>query len=298
MKPLHLIVPAAFAFTLGVGWMTRLHSEERSLGKAIEAQQAATRLAAERQKAEREAATSERAALTLQLADLQAQLSAEQKATADASTRKTELEAKAPTVDPNDVVVSFGRVRDMAAEVGDSMRFYQKLAAKNGAMTEEESQRIMASSFKLMSWLPEIAAFEDTPEEIASLQAGILSSAFSLDPPSSAKVEQIIREHFAQMKIAGNTAASQDRPNWREERSAAITQLMWKLRPILPANSDAISFLPHMLNLGAGMDKRVDVKPHANGEIGGSVRLSLPNWPPVPWQHGKPSGKAATVLTQ
>jgi hypothetical protein len=96
-------------------------------------------------------------------------------------------------------------------------------------------------------------------------------------------VDQIIRDHFTQMNAMGITAASQDRPSWRDQRSASITQLMWKLRPLLPADSSAIRSLPFILNLGAGLERHINMTVDEKGESHGSVSMTLPNWPRVPW---------------
>jgi hypothetical protein len=199
-------------------------------------------------------------------------------------TRQAELRSKLPAMDSDDFVVSFGRIRDMATELGELVQLYQRIMGRKGQkLSPEENERLMASGVKMMSWLPEIAGFEDTPAEISCLQTGMIAKAFGLDSAATSRVEEITRDHFAQMKTTGATAASRERPGWREQRTAAISQLMWKLRPILPPNSQLISSLPTMLNLGAGMEEQVDVKIDAKGESHGTISMSLPTWPAVPW---------------
>jgi hypothetical protein len=58
---------------------------------------------------------------------------------------------------------------------------------------------------------------------------------------------------------------------------------MWKLRPLLPADSGAIQSLPFILNLGTGLERHIDLNVDEEGESHGSVNMSLPKWPHVPW---------------
>lgn len=288
MKPSHLVIPVALFLGLGSFWLIRLRAESATLSGELDQQRIASQRAIESRRAKLETETAEHEALTKRLAEINAQLAIETKTTAQVTAQKAELESKLPRVDEDDIVVSFGRIRDMAAEVGEAAQLCQHFVSKEKKeLTQEESEKLMGFVIKLMSWMPEIAGFEETPQEISSLQAGTIAKAFDLNPATVAQVDKIIREHFTQMKAMGLTAASQSRAGWRDQRSASITQLMWKLRPLLPPDSGAIPTLPFILNLGAGMERHVDMKVDEKGESHGSMSMSLPNWPLVPWPVGK-----------
>jgi hypothetical protein len=88
------------------------------------------------------------------------------------------------------------------------------------------------------------------------------------------------------MKTAGLTASSQEAPDWRERRSESLTQLLWKLRPLIPANSKLTANLPQIVNIGAG----IETKTIAPGPDSPEPQLiqNFPNWPAVPWLPAKP----------
>ena len=96
---------------------------------------------------------------------------------------------------------------------------------------------------KFFTWAPEISAFEDTPAGIASLQSTALRETFALTDTQTQQAEAIIKAHFATMKTAGLTYSSHGVREWRERRSTSLTQLLWKLRPLLPASSKQTSSL-------------------------------------------------------
>jgi hypothetical protein len=284
MKPAHLLLLTVCALGFGSAWLIRLRTDGSKLATEFEQERIRSRQIAATQRAKIEAETKEQADLVQQISQVRSQLANEQKVAAETTRRKTEMQAKLPPVDENEIVVSFGRIRDMALELGELASLGKHmLNGKNRQMTAEENEKFMNSTMKIITWQPEIAGFEDSPEEISSLQAGTIAKAFDLDPATTARVEQTIADHFTQMKRMGVTASSQNRPGWRDQRSAMITQLMLKLRPLLPANSDAAQCLPFVLNIGAGFQQNVDVNVDAKGESTGTVSMSLPNWPPVPW---------------
>jgi hypothetical protein len=292
MKPSHLLVPAALLLAIGSVWLISLRVERRTLSREVEKQRSTLRQATREQAQKKEAEAAEYAAHSKRLAEVREQLAIEQKTAADMAAQKSELQSMIPKVDDDEMVVSFGRIHDMAAEIGEALLLFLQMASrKDKDFAPEDSQ--VAAALKMMSWLPEITGFEDTPAEISCLQAGMIAKTFDLDPAAAARAEQIISDHFAQMKALRVTAASKDRPGWRDQRSASLTQLMWKLRPILPANSDATPCLPLILNMGAGMEKQVDVKVDQNGETQGAVSMSIATWPRVPWLPEEPT-KAGT----
>jgi hypothetical protein len=141
---------------------------------------------------------------------------------------------------------------------------------------------------KLMAWMPEIAGFEERPAEIACFQAAVLADIFRLQPARTREVEAIIKTHFAAVQAQGLTAASSAQPNWRERRTAALTPLLWQLRPYIPANFSSPGVLTQIVNVGAGFETKSET--HLSSEPGKSshtVSMSLPTWPRLPWLPAK-----------
>jgi hypothetical protein len=177
------------------------------------------------------------------------------------ATRRTESETAAlqlklpPSLD-TEVTESYGRISDMGAEFGQYFRLVSLDFDEMQRDINEESDlsaSVVKAFAKFTTWAPEIGAMEDTPAEIGSLQAAALRATFSLDDSQTNQAKAIIESHFTEMKAAGLTATHQDSPDWRERRSESLTQLLWKLRPLIPANSKLTANLPQIVNIGAGI---------------------------------------------
>ena len=199
------------------------------------------------------------------------------------------LQLKLPPSLDAEVTESYGRIADMGAELGryfrmvsgDSDEMHQELIQRGLNEESDLSQDVVRAFGKFTTWAPEIGAMEDTPGEIGSLQAAALRASFSLDDSQTRKAEAIIKEHFATMKAAGLTYSSHDAPEWRERRSESLTQLLWRLQPLIPAGSKLTASLAQIVNIGAGIDTKA--MPPEPGTTEPKLVQSFANWPVVPW---------------
>lgn len=192
-----------------------------------------------------------------------------------------------PTLDA-EVTESYGRISDMGAEFGQYFRLrapgfdeVQKEMKRRGIKFNELSDTIVKAFAKFTTWAPEIGAMEDTPAEIGRLQAAALREVFSLDAPQTKQAAAIIEEHFATMKTAGLTYSSREAPDWRVRRSESLTELLWKLRPLLPTNPKLAASLTQIVNLGAGIETKT-IAP-VPGTSAPQLIQTFPSWPSVPW---------------
>ena len=197
-----------------------------------------------------------------------------------------------PSLDA-EVTESYGRIPDMGAELGQYFRLISgdfdeiKQELKQRGLNEESDlseavvRAVVRAFGKFTTWAPEIGAMEDTPAEIGSLQAAALRATFALDDSQTKQAEAIIKEHFATMKAGGLIASSQDSVDWRERRSESLTQLLWRLQPLIPADSKLAPTLTQIVNIGAGIETKT--MPPGPGATAPQTVQNFPNWPAVPW---------------
>jgi hypothetical protein len=222
-------------------------------------------------------------------AALQAELRRIEEATRQIESDTAALQLKLPPSLDAEVTESYGRISDMGAEFGQYFRLIsgnfdemeQELRRRGLNEESDLSESVVRAFGKFTTWAPEIGAMEDTPAEIGSLQAAALRAIFSLDVSLTQQAEAIIETHFATMKAAGLTYSSQEVSDWRERRSESLTQLLWKLRPLIPANSKLTPNLTQIVNLGAGIETKT-IAPEP-GTTEPQMVQSFPNWPAVPW---------------
>lgn len=222
-------------------------------------------------------------------AALQAELRRIEEATRQIESDTAALQLKLPPSLDAEVTESYGRISDMGAEFGQYFRLIsgdldetqQELRRRDLNEESDLSESVVRAFAKFTTWAPEIGAMEDTPAEISSLQAAALRATFSLDDSQAEQAEAIIETHFATMKTAGLTYSSQEASDWRELRSESLTQLLWKLRPLIPTNSKLTSNLTQIVNIGAGIETKT-IAPEP-GTFGPQAVQCFPNWPAVPW---------------
>jgi hypothetical protein len=222
-------------------------------------------------------------------AALQAELLRIKEATRRIESETAALQLKLPPSLDTEVTESYGRISDMGAEFGQYFRLVsgdfeemQQELRKRGLNEESDlSESVVRAFGKFTTWAPEIGAMEDTPAEIGSLQAAALSATFLLDDSQTKQAEAIIETHFATMKAAGLTYSSQEASDWRERRSESLTQLLWKLRPLIPASSKPASNLTQIVNIGAGIETKTIAPEPGMSEP--RMIQTFPNWPAVPW---------------
>lgn len=296
MKTYGLYLPIIVGIALTALWLMRGHQEIHALHAAIMQQRA--ELAPRQKPGVRATAATPNEARTLQAnnATLLAELSRIEQETAAMQTETAALQARIPPSLDKEVTESFGRIADMGAELGhfcrlisgdeDEMR--RELSRRGLSPDTDLSESVVNGFAKLVAWAPEVGAMEDTPTEIASLQSAALRDVFSLNPTQTQQAESIIRAHFAAMKAAGLTFSGREAPDWQQRRSASLTQLLWKLRPLIPANSKHTVALTEIINFGAGIEtKTIPQEPGSSATI---TVQDFPRWPAVPWLPAK-SGK-------
>lgn len=289
MKRYSIYFPILAVILLTALWMIRGHQEINALLAAIAQQRA--ELAPRQTPGVQATAATPNEATTLQAnnATLLAELSRIQQATDALQKETAALQARIPPSLDKEVTESFGRISDMGAELGQFCRLssggveeMRQELSRRGLNPDTDLGEIVVNGFsKFVAWAPEVGAMEDTPTEIASLQSATLRDVFSLNPAQTQQAESIIRAHFAAMKNAGLTFSSREAQDWQERRSASLTQLLWKLRPLIPANSKYTVSLTQIINFGAGVETKTI--PQEPGSSVTMVVQDFPKWPAVPW---------------
>ena len=294
MKRFILYFPPLVLVLVAALWLRHGSGESTALQTAIATQRAELAPPPPPDDRAAEVAENEARSLMENNAALRAELRSIEAATVGTQTEATALQKTIPQSLDTAITESFGRITDMGAEFGQYARLVsgdfeetQKELKRRGLNKESDlSESVVRAFVKFTTWAPEISAMEDTPAEIASLQSAALREAFALTDTQTRQAEGIIKAHFATMKAAGLTYSSHDAPGWRERRSASLTQLLWQLRPLIPANSKLTSSLTPIVNLGAGVETRT-IAP-ATGTSEPQMVLDSPRWPAVPWLPAKP----------
>ena len=294
MKKYILYFPVLVIVIVTALWLRRGSDENTELQLAIATQRAELAPPPEPDASAAVVAENEARTLGGKNAALRAELLQIESATVGTQTETTALQKTIPQSLDTAITESFGRITDMGAEFGQYARLVsgdfeemQKELTRRGLNEESDlSESVVRAFVKFTTWAPEISAMEDTPAEIASLQSAALREAFALTDTQTRQAEAIIKAHFATMKTAGLTYSSHDAPGWRERRSASLTQLLWQLRPLIPANSKLTSSLTPIVNLGAGVETRT-IAP-ATGTSEPQMVQDSPRWPAVPWLPAKP----------
>jgi hypothetical protein len=282
MKRYTLYLPLLALIVLAALWLRHAGVEHAALQSAIATQREVN--ASQRYDRTAVIARNNPKGLRENNADLQAELHRIEEATDAIQKETAALQLKLPPSLDTEVTESYGRISDMGAEFGQYFRLISlDIDEMQKELNEESdlSERVMKAFAKFTTWAPEIGAMEDTPAEIGSLQAAALRSTFSLDDSQTKQAEAIIETHFATMKAAGLTASHQGSSDWRERRSESLTQLLWKLRPLIPANSKLTANLPQIVNIGAGIETRTI--PPGPDSLEPLLIQNFPNWPAVPW---------------
>jgi hypothetical protein len=291
MKRYTLYLPLLALIVLTTLWLRHAGVEHAALQAAIATQRGVNA----RDLADRAAVIAQKntKALEENNAALQADLHRIEETTRQIESQTAALQLKLPPSLDAEVTESYGRISDMGTELGQYFRLnfgdsdeMQKELKRRGLNEESDlSEDIVRAFGKFTTWAPEIGAMEDTPAEIGSLQASALRATFSLDDTQTKDAEAIIEAHFSTMKAAGLTYASKDATDWRERRSESLTQLLWKLRPLIPTNSKQTGSLPQIVNLGAGIE--TTTLPPEPGTTETQTVQNFPNWPAVPWLRTK-----------
>ncbi len=293
MKKYMLYSPVLLLVIVAALWLRHGSGENTALQTAIATQRA--ELAPPPPPDDRAAEVAENEARTLMENNtaLRAELHSIEEATVSIQTETAALQKTIPPSLDTEITESFGRITDMGAEFGQYAKLIssdpeemQQELKRRGLNADDLSDCVVKAFMKFATWAPEISAFEDNPAEIASLQSTALRETFALSDTQTQQAEAIIKAHFATMKTAGLTYPSHEAPGWRERRSASLTQLLWQLRPLIPANSKLTPNLTQIVNLGAGIETRT-IAP-APGTSEPQMVQNFPRWPAVPWLPAKP----------
>jgi hypothetical protein len=283
MKKIVFYLPAVAIGAGGFLWFTAAASEGRALREQLKSERAASTAVVRAHQEEMLTAELHKAALSRQAAELRAAVTKEQAAMEDAIRRTAAVRAKLPASLEHDTVVSYGRITDMGAELGEAVQSMVAMQ-KSGKMDEKAQKDLGRTFMKLMTWLPEISRFEEQPGEIASFQASALGQMLDWDEAKTKQAEGIIRNTFTGMKAAGLTAAHSAEANWRDRRSESLGQMLWQLRPFIPPDFESAGVIPQIVNIGAGVETKSDLKVSKEpGKSQGNVSMSLPSWPRLPW---------------
>jgi hypothetical protein len=294
MKRITCFLPAGVIALAAIVWLVRGHDETLALEAALAARRAELAVAQPlADSTAADAAEAEARALSETVAKRKEELEAAAKAAKALEAETAALTAKLPPDLAGAYTDSFGKITDMGREIGDMFKVISSLntlgkdAFKEGDPAAEDFAK---TYMKVFSWAAEISAFEEEPAEIATFQASSLRSALGLDNAQTKQVETLVKNHFATMKTAGLTYAGRETPGWRERREASLTQLLWQLRPFVPANMAQPSILSQIVNAGGGAALPIATPPPAAGDKGEIKLLSpLPEWPRVPWVPAAPS---------
>lgn len=294
MKRYALYLPAIVITLVAALWLRHVNAEKTALQAAIAKQRAAHTSPSPPGRHAAHAADAEARNLAASNAGMLAKLSRLENATASAQKETAVLENRLPPSLKSEITQSFGRITDMGTEFGQFLRLLSadfdemQREMKRRKLSGESLGEALSKAFsKFASWTPEISAFEEVPAEIASLQSAALRETFDLSDSQTQQAEAIIKAHFTAMKTAGLTHASHDAPDWRERRSASLTELLWQLRPLIPIHSTQIPTLSQIVNIGAGIETQT-IAP-ATGSTEPQLRMGFPDWPVAPWLPAKPA---------
>lgn len=285
MKPFHVYIPALLTVAAATFWFSKQTSEAVSLRNELESIRAASKGdGAKADTSNPHAQNSDEATrLSRQIAELREALVREESEAKAVEKSLAEIQQKIPPVAEGETIVSLGRITDMGKEAALAIRGVSTLFERKGEF-EGDKEQVQASFMKLVTWMPEIAGFEERPAEIACFQAAILRDVFGLDDSRARQVEGIIKTHFDAVNAAGLTPANSAQPNWKERRSAILTPLLWQLRPYIPQDFKSPSVVSQIVNVGAGFETKSET--HLSNETGKSrhsVSMLLPSWPRLPW---------------
>ena len=287
MNALRIYLPAGVIVAVAAFWWSRQASEAATLrGEVATLRTAQT----DRKALAKTQMLDEANELRDRIGELERAVAAAEAEAKQTEKSLAEVQNKLPIVGEGETVVSFGRISDMGREMAEAMRAVSALST--GQAADRSAEKLNSDFAKFVSWMPQIAGFEEDPAEIACFQTSLLREMFNLDDARAAQMEGIIKQHFAALKAAGLTAASSAQPTWKERRSAVLTPLLWQLRPFMPQDFKSPGMLSQIVNAGAGLETKSQT--HLSKEPGKSshsVSVSLPSWPRLPWLPPKPAGQ-------
>ena len=160
------------------------------------------------------------------------------------------------------VVVNLGKVEDIGQRTG-SMLLAQKeldalLALDAGARTPEQTRRMREldrQRANTLGMLPEIAQFQDNPDEYARFCGSLLTEAGKLNAAQSKVVTEYMRTRGQEMVTAGLNAAKEPteagpQEAWEEKRDAFNEDTVEGVEKLLPpGEAERIGFTDKFMEL-------------------------------------------------
>lgn len=160
------------------------------------------------------------------------------------------------------VVVTLGKVEDVGRQAGVMLLSQSELAALQAidaaTRTPEQSRRLRElerQRASALGTLPEVAQFQDNPDEYARFFGSLLTEAAKLDPAQSKAVTDYMRTRGTEMVAAGFNAAMKpadaaQEDVWEEKRDAFNEETVEGVTKILPPGEAArIGFTDKFMEL-------------------------------------------------
>lgn len=202
------------------------------------------------------------------------------------------LAARIPAASGDEIIASYGTIENFGREAGSTLREFVDLYAmyvstrkQPDAADDQSGMAVFTRFMRLQGQLPEIKAFEDHPDEIASFQSNALQQVLALKAEAVATSKDLIRATFAELgtrHLTGNKRPAKNAAGWKQQRTEVLQHLMQQLRPLLPdhGNTEREKFaLMLVLNFGAGFEQT-----YHSGEPGKPSMMAWGmKWPTVPW---------------
>jgi len=208
-----------------------------------------------------EASPSAASAETKVTRDSDDRLAAEKRARRKAEEDAEELRS---TVAPlaNQVLVSLGTVSDIGKRAGAILPALAELktlsARDRSELTATEQRRLLDLQRRqadLLGMLPEIAGFQDNPDEYASFFRSMVQQAAGLSDSQAGEVETYMRQRDREMIQLGLNTARQpteekQRDKWEDQRDEFNEDTSAGLRKLLPAGTaDQAGITPQLMEL-------------------------------------------------
>jgi hypothetical protein len=205
---------------------------------------------------------------------LKARLAEEVRARQRAETEAADLRGKIAPLQSN-VVVVLGKVEDMGKRAGaflPAMGELQALSGRDpGTLSADEKRRLLElqrDHAKLLGALPEIAGFQDNPDEYGRFFSSMLQQAAGLTDAQAGQVNAYMRERAATLnQLELNTAKEPTDPKleeaWEARRDAFNEITANGLKAILPPGAaEKAGFGPELMEfLEMDFDKLTPAAP-------------------------------------
>ncbi len=160
------------------------------------------------------------------------------------------------------IVVTLGKVTDVGSKAGSMLQAKMELRALRSAdpatLTPEQHRRLLdleRQRAEVLGMLPEIAGFQDNPEEYAGFFGSLLQEAAGLDGPKTKEVSDYMRSRSEAMIAAGLNTAKEPadaalQEAWEEKRDAFNEESVAGISKILPpGEAERIGFTDSFMEL-------------------------------------------------